>query len=412
MLAASVAVASKFLAGTALEFVDAGNVNQGINHTADVPTTDLQAGDLLVLVVSTDVLVEEQPGWTKVIEEAPSAGVKQQVFFKISNGAETDFTLVGSSAKSQSGIIHYRPTGSPVFRNDGDPDAVASGSSTTATSGTVTISNLPSVLVHHIAKAANVTNIGTVSGTNARLLGTPDGSDVNLRAVDEFPSATGTSTARSEAASYNDGWGVATLQFSLNPTGIIHAESLGHDTGDTTDLVFTNPGNLQVGDELIVFAGGDADFTAIPSGWSEISNNSTEPPYANVYRIVATSTEVAASTFTFSTSGTTEKGGVFFVVRGYDYDSTAGVSNSESGTAPSITVSAASSILVGLAHMGINDQAGLFTGMSQVCYWADSVNNINGHAVNQEAVGSGATGTRSLNGSGTRVSKLMAFNPQ
>lgn len=194
-----------------LDFVAAGAVTGGASPTVDIPTADLQANDLLVLTVGSGGGTTTPSGWTLPTGANRGTGsTRITTFYKISDGSEIDFVLGNTNARTQCGVVQYRATGGvPSFVTLAAND----GSSTTATTGTQSITTLPALIVSHFCKNPNTDDIGTVANTNQRLLGVSDGNLTNLRVVDEFPAATGTSTARSEAASYDQTWLTNALLF-------------------------------------------------------------------------------------------------------------------------------------------------------------------------------------------------------
>ncbi|MDX1489740.1 MAG: hypothetical protein R3332_00485 [Pseudohongiellaceae bacterium] len=198
------------LSAVSISFVAAGSVASGSSPTVDIPTADLQSGDLLVLTVCSGGDTTTPSGWT-LAASSGSGQTRIATYYKISDGTETDFTLGNSQSRTQCGVVQYRATGGS-FSYDGV--ATNSGLSTIASTSAQTISTVPGLILSHFCKAPNADDIGTVSGTNQRLLGDSDGSYTNLRVVDEFPESTGSSTVRFEAPSYNNDWITNALLFS------------------------------------------------------------------------------------------------------------------------------------------------------------------------------------------------------
>jgi len=206
---------SKVIGATAaaafLEFVDVGSVTSGASPTVDIPTSDLQSGDLLVLVVCSGGDTTTPSGWTLPTGANSGTGTTRiTTFYKISNGSETDFTLGNSQSRTQCGVLHYRPAGGAVTFGG---LATNSGTGTVASTSTQSITDTPALIISHFCKDPDASDIGTVSGTNQRLLGTSDGTLTNLRTVDEFVYVAGTSTSRSETASYTGDWRTNALYF-------------------------------------------------------------------------------------------------------------------------------------------------------------------------------------------------------
>lgn len=201
MLARRLRAAAGVAVTKAIDFLAVGAVNSGASPTVDIPT-GIATGDLLVLCVASGGDTTTPSGWT-LIAASGSGTTRIATFYRISDGSETDFTLGNTQSRTQCGVIAYRPTGGSASYVS---NAANTGLSTTAATATQSITAVPAVIVSHFIKDPNATDIGTVSGTNQRLLGDSNGTYTNLRVVDEFPSTTGTSTSRSEAASYSATW--------------------------------------------------------------------------------------------------------------------------------------------------------------------------------------------------------------
>jgi hypothetical protein len=297
---------SKVIGATAaadalLEFVDVGAVNSGSSPTVDIPTADLQAGDLLVLCVASGGDTTIPSGWSRPfgVNQPGGSSTRTDLFYKISDGAETDFTLGNGQSRTQCGVIHYRPIGGDVVFG---AVVVDEGSSITAATVSQPISTLPALIVSHFVKASNTTDIGTVSGTNQRLLGNSNGTYTNLRVVDEFPSATGASTVRSET-SYNDKWFTTAAAFyalkQTSPPEFIAAAS-ALDSGSSVTV--SVPTGTQDGDLMIAFtaAGGTAGTWTPPTGWTEVVDQGVSPSLSVMYRIALSE----PSNYLFTSTGT------------------------------------------------------------------------------------------------------------
>ncbi|MDP2141261.1 MAG: hypothetical protein Q8L20_10665 [Gammaproteobacteria bacterium] len=195
-----------------LEFRAASSMFSGSSPTVTFPS-GFAAGDLLVLCVCSGGDTTTPSGWTLPSGANRGSGTTRiTTFFKIATGSETSFTLGNSQSRTSGGMIAYKPTGGSVsFVSLATND----GSGTTASTGTQSIADLPALIVSHFCKAPNNDDIGTVSSTNQRLLGNSDNNLTNIRVVDEFPVAAGTSTSRAEAASYSNTWLTNALLFKV-----------------------------------------------------------------------------------------------------------------------------------------------------------------------------------------------------
>jgi hypothetical protein len=192
-----------------IDFVATGSMSSGSSPTVDIPTTDLQSGDLLVLCVCTGGDTTTPSGWTLASSFTQSGTTRIATFYKISDGTETDFVLGNSQSRTQCGVIQYRFSGSISYSNT----ATNNGNSLNASTSSQTISTTPALIVSHFCKAPSSNDIGVVSNTNQRLLGTSDGSLTNIRVVDEFVDVPGSSTVRTESGIYTNYWVTNALYF-------------------------------------------------------------------------------------------------------------------------------------------------------------------------------------------------------
>ena len=197
----------------ALTFVGAGTVSFGASPTVVIPS-GVQAGDLLVLCVGSSGDTRTPSGWTLPTGAAHynSAQARITTFYKVAGASESNFTLGNSNSRTQCGVIAYRPTGGAATYVS---LAANSGSGATAATNTVSVSALPALIVSQFVKNDSSTQIGAVADTNQRLLGTANGFYTNLRVVDEFPTATGASTARAETPSAKNIWETNALLFGV-----------------------------------------------------------------------------------------------------------------------------------------------------------------------------------------------------
>jgi len=114
-------------------------------------------------------------------------------------------------------------------------------------------------------------------------------------------------------------------------------------SSDVSSITITKPTGLAVGD-LLLFIGGNYDAASVnrshttPSGWSVIQKQASGDYRPVAYYIVATSTEVAASNFTFAMSGvTTALSGYLARITGQTPTSPVGVSEMDIGAAVAVT---------------------------------------------------------------------------
>jgi len=198
----------------ALTFVAAGTVKSGASPTVAIPS-GVQAGDLLVLCVSSGGGTTTPSGWTLPTGANHGGGdARVTAFYKVAGTSESNFTLGNTQSRTQCGVIAYRPTGGTASYVT---LAAKSGTSQVLSTNTVVVATLPALIISQFVKEGSSTQIGTVADTNQRLLGlASDSTYTLLRVVDEFPVTTGTSTARSTAASFKSGdWETNALLFGV-----------------------------------------------------------------------------------------------------------------------------------------------------------------------------------------------------
>lgn len=195
-----------------LTFVGAGTVNSGARPTVVIPS-GVQAGDLLVLCVGSGGNTMTPSGWTLPTGAARynASLARITTFYKVAGASESNFTLENSNSRTQCGVIAYRPTGGAATYVS---LAANSGDGTVAATNTVSVSALPALIVSQFVKEPSTTPIGAVANTNQRLLGAGE-IPTPLRVVDEFPTATGASTARAETPSADKFWETNALLFGV-----------------------------------------------------------------------------------------------------------------------------------------------------------------------------------------------------
>jgi len=128
-------------------------------------------------------------------------------------------------------------------------------------------------------------------------------------------------------------------------------------------LTITKPTSTAVGDLLIATITTQSAITSVPSGWTEITNRDSTTSYARTYcyYVIATSTQTAASNFTWVATSTTVIAGGISRITG-DFHTTpvsvfaSGVSSASSSQTftASVTPNNASSLLMFILSTGSN----------------------------------------------------------
>ena len=181
-----------------LSFWAAGAFGTGISPTVTIPN-GIKANDLLVLCVSSGGDTTTPSGWT-LVGASGSGAARIATFYKVASGSETNFTLGNAQNRTQCVCLAYRPSNGAVTYG-----ANTSNTGTTGTASTTVqnIAKVPALIISHFIATPNTTNIGTVSGTTSRALGTADGTLTNIRVVDETQYKTGNSTSRTASIPAN-----------------------------------------------------------------------------------------------------------------------------------------------------------------------------------------------------------------
>lgn len=177
-------------------------------------------------------------------------------------------------------------------------------------------------------------------------------------------------------------------------------------------VTINKPTGLQVGDLMVAsFASGSTNAVAWTqlSGWTEVLDSGTDRPCMGIQWKVATSADVSASNFTFqSSSGGANYNGVICAYRGaaFDVAGTATRANGSSVTVSAISVSEASSILLGFFFADGNNKtvSSAPSGMTQLAL--NSIENPTTAAYSQN-VEAGSSGTKSITFSGNNAAGVL-----
>ncbi len=180
-------------------------------------------------------------------------------------------------------------------------------------------------------------------------------------------------------------------------------------------LVVNKPANVLVGDIIVVFASGGANnrtWTAPSAAWTEVLDAGTSMSPA-VFWKVATSNDETPGSYTFpSNSGGSAYNGFAIAYRGGAFDvlgtpAVTGSSNATSVSAPSITVSENSSILLAVYFTDTSNSvvSSAPTGMSLRASDGTRPTSL----IYSQDVEAGSTGTRTITyTNGTTLSGVLA----
>lgn len=372
--------------GSSISFVSSGAVTTGASPTVTIPS-GVQVGDLLVLCVCSGGATTTPTGWV-LVGVSGSGSVRIATYYKIASGSESNFTLGNTSNRTQCGVVCYRATGGNGIYFLGS--ASNSGNSTTASTISQSVNAVPALVVSHFCKAPSLTQIGSVSGTTSRLAGTADGNLTNLYVGDEFLSATGTTTARTESASANLNWETSALYFSVGVAPTVVGTSSTQNSGAGTSLVISKPTGVLDGDLLLAIniSGGAANGTWTgDTGWTEIADQGTPANLRVAYKIASSE----GSSYTFTHTQSVLLGGSIIAYRGCSYDTIGTIV----GGLTASSVSASSNFSRLAVVLAINEQNITITPDAKlVSLVSDNNNQSPSWNILDCIVQSGATGTK------------------
>lgn len=184
------------------------------------------------------------------------------------------------------------------------------------------------------------------------------------------------------------------------------------NTSGSGTVTINKPTGLQVGDLMVVFLSAinnnGVTWTQL-TGWTEVLDSASSGPSQDIQWKIATSADVASSTFTFtSSSGGSGYTGSIAAYRSASFDVVGAATRTTNGsvTASAITVSGDNSVLIG-AFIQSNNGATITTapsGMSQISYSSVAGGTL---ALYSQDVGAGSSGTKSIGFSGGASSSAV-----
>jgi hypothetical protein len=240
------------LAGTS------SNSSEGTTVTVARPA-GTAAGDTMILtVVATRTAAFTQPsGWTSIRNTTNSSSMRMQTWRRTAAaGDPSSFTIsLGSTARSTSAAIATYAnvdTTTPV-----DASGAATGGSGTATAGTITTSQVSSMLIVPIG--FSVTGGSASTPTSTTLRWTEASADTALVMGDQVRPTAGATGARTSTSSpANDGWAAHAIALQEQPTltadfsavGALAWGSLAIGTNLSAQQTFSVVSNLPWGVKL------------------------------------------------------------------------------------------------------------------------------------------------------------------
>jgi len=202
----------------AWSFVAAGAVGTGISPTAVLPTGHA-AGDLLVIVGSSNGVFATPSGWTVGILNFNSTDTNLSLWYKIDSGSEVDVPSGKSTGNSSFGMMVYRGIADSPLDIAGYGDSSAGGNSVVTSSITTTKTN--DLVISVFAHKKTSSTWTAPASTTRRLTQNGTGVIYGLLAVDENAASAGATTVRTASIPTSNFMSSFAIAFSQAVTGSI-----------------------------------------------------------------------------------------------------------------------------------------------------------------------------------------------
>lgn len=308
--------------------------------------TGLAADDLLLAVYGAPGTPNTPSGWTKEITHSNNSGFV--VFSKIADStdvAASDFTFSTSQTGGTQIVSLYRITGHDYDNIIYDFDASKYGSTGSISSATEisassidvkgATNNCLAIMatyshgssVNNYITHADPSITGQINptwaerydsyGQNASNNGTHAmmTTDTVLRTNDAITEASVTITPNASQV-----WNYNFIFMVLQPKTVVvppTIESKSSANVDASSMAITKPTGLAVGELMVAFIHSESIVTGAPSGWTDEENSyESGYPAIRMYSKVADSTDVAASTFTWTFGSSFDNWGSIFRISG------------------------------------------------------------------------------------------------
>jgi hypothetical protein len=367
-----VAVEVKAVASGGSASATVASRSTGVNDTGSTAHTITKPSGLTstqgVLVcftndIATTTATTSSSGWTSLGTQSQGTTTNHTgtVFWAANGATATNLTVDLSTAEEATWAIL-------VINDPGTPEIIGANQS----SGTTV--NVPTLTTSATGDYLAVVYVGTdASTTTAQTFTAPSGFANTQSQNPGITSSAATFTCeRSYTAAASIAPGTATLglaeqsvSFTIGFPGTVSSgggstvlptiRSVGTGADSTltsTTLSCSKPPGLAVGDYMLTFQVGDSDASlasmTAPSGFTALAsatpNSTTNIPAAKIWGRVATSTEVAASNFTFGDVSSSDDVVIMLAITTGTYDTTTPVTVSSFATstaypqsAPSVT---------------------------------------------------------------------------
>lgn len=243
-----------------ISFVSAGTLVTGANPTVTVPAR--VGGDMLIIVVSGGTSTPTTPtGWTSTY--AQGANTFTTVFYKIANGLESTVALTVAGTATKAVVLVYRGVGIRDVTS-----TVATGASTSATTGTLAAGYDGEYILSIYMSAASVQTLTAPGSTTSRVNSGGTASLSNLLIVDELLASAGTSTARTATFSTSTTWYAIAISFA--PIRDLYWAGTSTDTWTTTNTSWAITSGGTIGTTKPPTQGDNVIFDGFSDGYCTV----------------------------------------------------------------------------------------------------------------------------------------------
>lgn len=365
------------------------------------------AGDFMIAQISarggSTQTITPPSGWTLLRRDNSGTDLAQALYYKFASATEGGSHIFGlsSNLKAAGGILSYSgiDPSTPIDAHAGQSNAA--GTSVTAPSVTTTQAN---DMVVSFFGTSTGTTFTAPGGMTERFDTAPAGTLASTAmaadAVQASAGATGSKVATAGASATNIGQTVALRSIA---TAYLQQANAGGGSGASTSRAISRPSGTQAGDLMVAaisVRGGTGTSITPPTDWNLLrrDDSGTTLSTAVYYKFAATGDP---GSFTWSFSANVKNVGAILSFDNPDAASPLDVHNGQANpsgllvAAPSVTASAASSILTGFYSIADFDTFTPPVGMTE----RTDIRSSSGSAVALEATtetlaSGGATGTR------------------
>ena len=219
----------------AIAFVAASAVVTGASPTVAIPAGYAEGNLLIIVAVGASGTPATPTGWTQ--RYAQGTGRFLTILTKYAASSEASVSLTGMGSGATSVMVCY----SGVANYDA-LSTIATGTSTTATTGTQTTTYDNDYVISTFARATGASTFTTPTGTTSRVNSAATAGSSGLLIADELQASAGTTTARSTTLSASGAWAAISISFTPIRTLYWVGGTGTWDTTTTTNWSLTSGG--------------------------------------------------------------------------------------------------------------------------------------------------------------------------